>query len=175
MPLLEQTPPLLKLHPKWELLLEFLPPPRLLMVLQPLALQEREQVLVLLASGLNQFFRQSWGRPVTRVRGSRRPWAPQEQRRLQPTWGLLPRGQQKHLLRVQLPQQPPPQVLLEQPVRRQEQPGLLVLEQQELRPQEPRVRAPPLALFRQVLWAPPERQQPVSQPTDWPSPPASAR
>ena len=68
-----------------------------------------------------------------------------------------------------------PQVPREQPfwVQRLSEPQ--VLEQQELRVQEPRVPAPPLALFRQVLWAPPERQQPVSPPTDWPSPPASAR
>ena len=63
-------------------------------------------------------------------------------------------------------------------LQRRELPEPPVLEQQELRPLEPLeplARAPPLALFRQVLWAPPERQQPVSQPTDWPSPPASAR
>ena len=50
-----------------------------------------------------------------------------------------------------MPWQEQPQVPQEQPLQRRELPEPPVLEQQELRPLEPLARAPPLALFRQVL------------------------
>ena len=68
---LQQAPLLGQLLPMTGFLLERLPPPRVLTVSQPLEFlgQAPERVLVLLACGLNLFFRQSWDRSETRVRG----------------------------------------------------------------------------------------------------------
>ena len=68
---LQQAPLLEQLHPMRGFLLERLPPPRGLTVSLPLEFLGRapEPALVLLAWGLNLFFRQSWDRSETRVRG----------------------------------------------------------------------------------------------------------